>query len=184
MNRIKKFATTLAVALSAASAALAFASPTSAAGWEYANRNNDGYYDAAAMDVNGDGIYEYLYIDTDFNTTWDVYVYATGNWTQYYLFASRATFWTYASGGVIYSYVDANADGRYERLTFDGNSDTVPEWHMVDTNGDGHYDGNWIQIVTNPAPVVSNTASNNATRLLLNQLMMDHNNRMVSIWLS
>lgn len=178
MNRIKKFATTLAVAVSALAGAMAVSSPASAAGWVWGNRNNDGYYDIAGLDANNDGIFEEIYYDADFNTTWDLYMRVDGAWVYYYVFSSRYQLWTYQAGAAKYSYVDAAGDGRIEQLLYDANSDGAAEWYIGDTNGDGWYDGGWIQIAR-PAPI----SNNSSTRLLLNYLTMAHNNAMVSIWL-
>lgn len=156
-----------------------------AGGWVYGDRNGDRYYDVAGIDSNGDGTFDVIWGDSDFDRDWDVQILLQGRWSRLTSTERRFVVWTY-SDAALWSYIDEDGNGRYERLTYDGNRDGVPEWALIDNNRDGSYDGNWISLkaTTGTATMIigggSNTLSNNVA---LNQLVIDHNKKMVDIWL-
>lgn len=66
----------LALLLAAAAAlVLGAATPASAASWRYFDFDADAYYDAAAIDRDGNGRYDHLYFDLDNDDVWDTHLY-------------------------------------------------------------------------------------------------------------
>lgn len=178
LNRIAKIAITTAVA---AIGLLATSGSAQAAGWQYADLNADGRYDVAVWDINADNIYEYIYADTDHNTSWDLYMYSTGNWTQLKALATGAQVWVYKDVAANWLYVDANANGYYETLGYDTNRDGRSEYVLVDNNGDGTYDGDWITVPT--VTPTTWTPYGQAVRTAIDIWMTASNNRMIDVWL-
>jgi hypothetical protein len=168
---IRRLTTTALTVAAAALGVLALAGGTAqAAEWTYHDTNANGRADIATRDYTGDGNADDAWLDLDHNGTWELYIHSTGPWFNVVNTERRVNAWKYSSTADWW-YVDANYDGRYERLTYDGNRDGVAEYQRVDTDGDGSFDSQWLTIqVAQPVSTTTTAAQQRAA----NDMMVQH----------
>ena len=146
----------LAVAVLAALVALLATTATaSAAGWQYAQTDNDRLWDAISIDRNGNGLIDDAWFDLDNDGAWDTRMFnsAYGDWLL-----ETATF-------------DMNENDINEYRLLDTNQRAGFEYLYVNSNNDAYWDFRRIVPGSN-ADVVNRANRNIVNNTILHQFTM------------
>jgi hypothetical protein len=142
--------------------------------WQYLDTNHNGRSDIAAIDRNGDGLFDEAWIDTNEDGRWDAVAYdydgdSTFEWFRAWSNVDGSQAWIYSDASYNYTFIDRDGNGRFETHYFDGNRDGRAEWVRIDANSDGHADS-WVTVGAATSSGGSSATSNRAA----NDMMVQH----------
>jgi hypothetical protein len=151
-RRIPRFAVAVLAALVAL---LATTATASAAGWQYAQTDNDRLWDAVSIDRDGNGLIDDAWFDFDNDSRWDTRIFnsAYGDWLL-----ETANF-------------DMNENGVSEYRLLDTNQRAGFEYLYVNRNNDSYWDFRRI-VPGSSADVVNRANRNIVNNTILHQFTM------------